>query len=40
MSYNMLYLWRTVWATEARDIATFSSILVKTDDFDIDCTCL
>jgi len=35
MTYNVLYLWLTVWATEAR-----ASILVKTDGFDLDFTCL
>jgi hypothetical protein len=40
MTYNVLYLWLTVWATEARDITTFASILVNTDYFDLDFTCL
>jgi hypothetical protein len=41
MTYNVLYLWLTVWATEALDdITTSGSILVKTDGFDVDFTCL
>jgi len=38
MTYNVLYLWLTVWATEARDITNSASILVKTYYFDLDFT--